>query len=128
MFPYYVEEIIIMSPDLSNLPPEMQQRITSMLESAALPPESPHQAAIAPTDQDKTWNGGPVQRAPSLMDHIVALRQEVQFLNGQTQSLVQQNRAIAQVSEATGQAVAELYQMFAGPVNPRPPQGGSDEF
>lgn len=37
-----------MSPNLSNLPPELQQRLASLLNGPVLP-ESPHQAAIAPS-------------------------------------------------------------------------------
>ena len=44
-------------------------------------------------------------RPPSLMDHVIALRQEVAELR-------QQVHASAQVTEAVGQAVGQLYQMF----------------
>jgi len=40
-----------------------------------------------------------------LMDHVIALRQEVAMLSQQTQ-------ATAQVTEAVGNAVGQLYQMF----------------
>ena len=49
--------------------------------------------------------GALVQKAPSLMDHICALRTEVNQLS-------QQMHASAQVTEAVGNAVGQLYQMF----------------
>ena len=47
----------------------------------------------------------PVQRPPSLMDHTVALRQEVAALR-------QELNAVAQVTDAVGQAVGQLYNSF----------------
>ena len=44
-------------------------------------------------------------RQPSLMDHVIALRQEVAMLSQQVQ-------ASGQVTEAVGQAVGQLYAMF----------------
>lgn len=86
--------------NLEQLPPEMQARIAQLMQQANSitqqdPPESPHQAAIAPTPT----------RAPSLMDHTIALRQEVAQLSSQV-------AAMGQVTEAVGQAVGELYQLF----------------
>lgn len=88
-----------MSDALNNLPPELQARIAQIVSGAALDnsptePETPHQAAIANR-----------QPAPSLMDHTIALRQEVAQMSAQVQ-------AIGQVTEAVGQAVGELYQLF----------------
>ena len=114
-----------MSPNLEALPPELQQRVNAILSNSRNVPETPHQAAIAPSQSDeKTWSGGPIQqRQPSLMEHVVCLRHEVAALQGQIM-------ALGQVTEATGKAVAELYQVFVGhtPVNGGPPQGGADEF
>ena len=94
--------------NLEKLPPEMQARIAELMQqaNAVQPemqapvtqqdlPESPHQAAIAPSPT----------RAPSLMDHTIALRQEVAQLSSQV-------AAMGQVTEAVGQAVGELYQLF----------------
>ena len=84
-----------MSEALKNLPPELQARIAQIVGgSPSEQPETPHQAAIAKTVQP-----------PSLMDHTIALRQEVAQLSSQLQ-------AIGQVTEAVGQAVGELYQLF----------------
>tara|TARA_B100001778_G_scaffold158518_1_gene130303 strand:+ start:898 stop:1227 length:330 start_codon:yes stop_codon:yes gene_type:complete len=82
--------------NLEKLPPEMQARIAELMQQTQPDlPESPHQAAIAP----------PPTRAPSLMDHTIALRQEVAQLSSQV-------AAMGQVTEAVGQAVGELYQLF----------------
>lgn len=82
-----------------GLPPEMQARIAQIIEQAksnvAAPAASaaPQQAApLAP-------------KPPTLMDHVIMLRQEVNALN-------QKLDAMAQVTEAVGNAVGQLYQMF----------------
>ena len=97
-----------MSNALDNLPPEMQARIAAIMAGQA-PAESPHQAAIqqpaaAPQPQPQP-QPAPVVKPPSLMDHVIALRQEVAALR-------QEVRANSDVVEAVGQAVGSLYQMF----------------
>ena len=98
-----------------GLPPEMQERIAQIIEGAkqkaqaAVQPspsfaDSPHQAAIA----DRTPVPAP---KPNLMDHTIALRQEVA-------SLSQQVAAMGQVTEAVGQAVGQLYAMFQSQTTP----------
>ena len=85
-----------MSDQMMNLPPELQARINAIVEQAkAAPPQPQQEAAPAPL----------ATRPPSLMDHVIALRQEVAMLSQQTQ-------ATAQVTEAVGNAVGQLYQMF----------------
>lgn len=89
-----------------GLPPEMQQRIADIIEKAketAIQPAAPQQP-IAPA--------APIQRPPSLMDHVIALRQEVQALREETAYARQQTEAAAQVTEAVGNAVGQLYNMF----------------
>ena len=83
-----------------GLPPEMQARIADIIEKAKTNSIQPvgQQAPAAPAP-------APVVRPPSLMDHIIALRQEVAELR-------QQVHASAQVTEAVGNAVGSLYQMF----------------
>lgn len=117
-----------MSSNLEALPPELQQRVNSILSNSRNIPETPHQAAIAPSAQASpppvVASGSPVPaHRPSLMEHVVCLRHEVAALQGQIM-------ALGQVTEATGKAVAELYQVFVGhtPANGGPPQGGADEF
>ena len=87
---------------LQNLPPEMQQRIAAIMAANNAPAESPHQAAIAPAPELPT---PAIVKQPSLMDHVVGLRQEVATLQ-------QQNAAVLQTLEAVGQAVAAIYEMF----------------
>ena len=89
-----------------GLPPEMQARIAEIIEKAksnAIQPVG-QQAPVAPAP-------APVVRPPSLMDHIIALRQEVAELR-------QQVHASAQVTEAVGQAVGQMYAMFQQQTEP----------
>ncbi len=89
-----------------GLPVEMQQRIAEIIEKAksnAIQPVT-QQAPAAPAP-------GPVARPPSLMDHIIALRQEVAQLR-------QEVHATAQVTEAVGQAVGQMYAMFQQQTEP----------
>jgi len=89
-----------------GLPPELQARIADIIEKAksnAIQPVG-QQAPAAPAP-------APVVRPPSLMDHIIALRQEVAELR-------QQVHASAQVTEAVGNAVGQMYQMFQAQTEP----------
>ena len=93
-----------------GLPPEMQARIAEIIEKAkanavqAPAPAAPTQPA--PVAAQGLQNPGALApRPPSLMDHIIALRQEVDVLR-------QQVAASAQVTEAVGNAVGAMYQMF----------------
>ena len=80
---------------IESLPPEMQERIQGIINQAQQQP-APQPAAVT--------------KPPSLMDHTIALRQEVAALS-------QQLNAIGQVVEATGQATGALYQMFSEQVS-----------
>ena len=88
------------------LPPELQQRINDIVAQAQVQ----GQATVAGMTQQQapatqqTETTVPA-RPPSLMDHVIALRQEVHALR-------QQQEAMAQVTQAVGNAVGELYQMF----------------
>jgi len=89
-----------------GLPVEMQQRIAEIIEKAksnAIQPVG-QQAPVAPAP-------APVVRPPSLMDHIIALRQEVAELR-------QQVHASSQVTEAVGNAVGSMYAMFQQQTEP----------
>ena len=83
-----------------GLPIETQARIADIIQQAKANAIQPvgQQAPAAPA-------AAPVARPPSLMDHIIALRQEVAELR-------QQVHASAQVTEAVGNAVGSLYSMF----------------
>lgn len=89
-----------MSNALENLPPEMQARLAQIMAGQA-PAESPHQAAI----QQPAPEPAPPVKPPSLMDHVIALRQEVAALRSQID-------AQSNVVDAVGQAVGTMYQMF----------------
>jgi len=92
-----------------GLPPEMQQRIADIIEKAK---------ATAPQSQPQQQ--APIQRPPTLMDHTVALRQEVAALR-------QELHAVAQVTDAVGQAVGQLYQTFLGQSEPTNYSGSYQE-
>ena len=88
-----------------GLPPEMQARIAEIIEKAktnAIQPVGQQASAPAPA---------PIQRPPSLMDHVIALRQEVADLRNQV-------HASAQVTEAVGNAVGQMYAMFQQQTEP----------
>jgi len=91
-----------MNVSTDGLPPEMQQRIADIIEKAK------SQAPQAqPQPQAPAQPAAPIQRPPTLMDHTVALRQEVAALRNEL-------HAVAQVTDAVGQAVGQLYQTFLG--------------
>ena len=87
-----------MNVSTDGLPPEMQQRIADIIEKAK---------ASAPQAQPQERPVAPPTRPPTLMDHTVALRQEVAALRNEL-------HAVAQVTDAVGQAVGQLYQTFLG--------------
>ena len=91
-----------------GLPPEMQQRIADIIAKAKAQAPQQQQTSFEVNEQlKKPPTEAPVQRPPTLMDHTVALRQEVAALRGEL-------RAVAQVTDAVGQAVGQLYQTFLG--------------
>ena len=91
-----------MNVSTDGLPPEMQQRIADIIEKAkANAPQA------QPQPQPPAQPAAPIQRPPTLMDHTVALRQEVAALRNEL-------HAVAQVTDAVGQAVGQLYQTFLG--------------
>jgi len=96
-----------------GLPVEMQQRIAEIIEKAK-------SNAIQPVGQQApvALAPAPVVRPPSLMDHIIALRQEVAELRNENLELRNQVHASAQVTEAVGNAVGQMYQMFQQQTEP----------
>ena len=87
-----------MNVSTDGLPPEMQQRIADIIEKAK---------AGQPAQPQQERPVAPPTRPPTLMDHTVALRQEVAALRNEL-------NAVAQVTDAVGQAVGQLYQTFLG--------------
>ena len=104
-----------------GLPPEMQQRIADIIEKAkqnAVPaqptgtvPTVPSTVPVPSLHIEPPPSLRDIQRPPSLMDHVIALRQEVDQLR-------QQVAAVGQVSEAVGNAVGQMYQMFQQQTTP----------
>ena len=95
-----------------GLPPEMQQRIAQIIEGAK---QNAKKAAPAPAAQAQPApvpaGGQLAPKVPNLMDHTIALRQEVAALR-------QELHAVAQVTDAVGQAVGQLYSMFQSQTEP----------
>ena len=99
-----------------GLPVEMQQRIAQIIDQAKAnayqPPAPAAPTPPAPVPAQGLQNPGALApRGPSLMDHIISLRVEVDTLR-------QQVNASAQVTEAVGQAVGSMYQMFQAETQP----------
>ena len=103
-----------------GLPVEMQQRIADIIEKAkanAIQPAAP----AAPTQPGPVAATAPLaQRPPSLMDHIIALRGEVDHLRNEV-------HATAQVTEAVGNAVGAMYAMFQQQTEPTTYSSGFQE-
>ena len=79
----------------------MQERLAQIMAG-----QTPgNNAPAAPTPPSPVAAQAPIVKPPSLMDHIIALRQEVAQLK-------QQVDANSNVVDAVGQAVGTLYQMF----------------
>lgn len=98
-----------MNSNFQNLPPELQERINNIVNQAAAQAAQPTQPApVAAPQPEQT---APVVRPPSLMDHVIALRQEVAELRKQV-------NAVGQVSEAVGNAVGQMYSMFQEQTQP----------
>ena len=99
-----------MSDALSKLTPEMQARLAAIVagQQPAAPSAPTQPAPVAvPTPP-----APPVIKPPSLMDHLIALRQEVDALRQEIAHLTQTVSANSDVVEAVGQAVGQIYQMF----------------
>ena len=96
-----------MNVSTEGLPPEMQARIAEIVEKAK---------AGAPPVQAPA----PAPRPPSLMDHVIALRQEVAQLGQMVQ-------AQGQVTEAVGNAVGQMYGMFQESAPPATYSGSFQE-
>ena len=101
-----------MSESLAQLSPELQARIASIVAGNVPPqPSAPTQPApvAAPQPQPQQIIA---PKPPSLMDHLISLRQETAALRQEVESLRQTVSANSDVVEAVGQAVGQIYQMF----------------
>ena len=92
-----------------GLPVEMQQRIAEIIAKAK---ESAVPVAAPSPQAQRAEAPAPIQRPPSLMDHVVSLRQEVAAMRQEMATVSQQVAAAGQVTEAVGGAVGQLYSMF----------------
>ena len=97
--------------NFDNLPPEMQQRIQNMIASAN-PNGAPQQQAPAQQQAPQERPVVPNTKPPSLMDHTIALRHELVAARQEIAALQGQVQAMAQVTDAVGNAVGQLYAMF----------------
>ena len=105
------------SEALQNLPVEMQQRLAQIMAQGQGQPQA--ETPVAPPAP------APIMKPPSLMDHLIALRQEVAALRQETDASRQEMAQLAQVIQANsgvvegvGQAVGTIYQMFQQTSNP----------
>ena len=92
-----------MNVSTEGLPPEMQARIAEIIEKAKANAVQP--VGTTPEAAMVGQQAPPAPRPPSLMDHVIALRQEVAQLGQMVQ-------AQGQVTEAVGNAVGQMYSMF----------------
>ena len=108
------------SVNTDGLPPEMQARIAQIIEGAKQKascsaaqqgPDAEYVAAPETPHQAQPQNAPAPVKPPNLMDHTIALRQEVAAMR-------QQLDAVGQVTEAVGQAVGQLYAMFQQQTTP----------
>ena len=78
-----------MSNALNNLPPELQARIAQIMAGQA-PADPTAPAPAAPTPPAPVaapqQPAAPVVKPPSLMDHVIALRQEVAALRNEVRA------------------------------------------
>ena len=93
---------------LAGLPPEVRDQVAAKLAQQQQP--QPSNSQLTPP--------AAAVRQPSLMDHLLALRQEVDMLRRENGILADQIAANSNVVEAVGQAVGTMYQMFQTTPNP----------
>jgi hypothetical protein len=96
--------------NMDNLPPEMQARIAQIIAGAQS--TVPAEPVVPDAPQRPLAPPRPVAKVPSLMDHTIALRQEVADMRNEVLFMTQRVEAIGQVTEAVGNAVGQLYAMF----------------
>ena len=98
------------SEAVQNLPPELQARIANIIANGGNGAVTGASGQPQPAPQAQPQAA--IQKPPSLMDHLIALRQEVAALRQENANLAQQVAANSNVVEAVGQAVGTIYQMF----------------
>jgi len=88
----------------------MQARIAQIIAGAQATVPTEPVAPVAP--ERPVAPPRPIAKVPSLMDHTIALRQEVADMRNEVSFMTQRVEAIGQVTEAVGNAVGQLYAMF----------------
>ena len=101
---------------MQNLSPEMQARLAHIM-AGQQPQAAADPAAVVPPQPQAP---APIQKPPSLMDHLLALRQEVAAMRQEMAQNTQTIAANSNVVDAVGQAVGEIYQMFQSTTNQAP--------
>ncbi len=101
---------------LQNLPPEMQARLAQIMAGQQATAAADPNAAPQPVPASQAQ----IQKPPSLMDHLLALRQEVAAMRQEMAQNTQTVAANSNVVDAVGQAVGEIYQMFQSTTNQAP--------
>ena len=95
---YYINKIIKTMTEITltnDFPPEMKERIEQIISNAK-----------ANTEAEQTENSQATEdQCTTLLDHVIALRQEVAELR-------QEMNAVSQVTDAVGQAVGQMYQTY----------------
>lgn len=98
--------------NFDGLPPEMQQRIQNLIAQAKATPANAQPQQAPTTEQHATPKPAAIQKPPSLMDHTIALRHDLAAARQEIAALQGQVQAMAQVVDAVGNAVGQLYAMF----------------
>ena len=92
------------SEALQNLPIEMQQRLAQIMAQGQATGAVNVQAPPVPP-QTGLVNPGALVKPPSLMDHLIALRQEVAALRQETDASRQEMVQLAQIIQANSGVV-----------------------
>jgi len=111
------------SEALNKLPIEMQNRLAQIMAQGQAQVNAPAPAPAAPVAPQPSA----LTKPPSLMDHLIALRQEVAALRQETAASREEMVQLAQIIQANsgvvegvGQAVGTIYQMFQQTSNQSP--------
>ena len=101
----------------------MQERLVALMQQG----QQPAKPAPMTHDQRVATAAPPLAKPPSLMDHLIALRQEtaamrqeVSDMRNEMVQLAQVVQANSNVVEGVGQAVGHIYQMFQQTSDPSP--------
>lgn len=88
---------------LNNLPPDVREMVAKKMAAGDF--------VSQPGPPPQTQPQAPVKQ-PTLLDHLIALRQEVDMMRQEMAQLSQQISANSDVVMGVGQATGQLWQMF----------------